>query len=83
MDFDRRGLVDPQHTIVVVITLDDLPLNNVDLAPQGRREAEDQSAFDLTDHAIGVDSLSTIHGGRDAMQHDIAVRRYLRIDNAR
>jgi hypothetical protein len=40
MDFDWWCLVDSHDAIVMEVALDDLPIENVDFAPERRRESE-------------------------------------------
>ncbi len=55
MNLDLRRLVDAQHAVVVEIGLLHAALVDGDLAIERRRQAENQSAFELRHDGIGID----------------------------
>jgi hypothetical protein len=73
MHFDRRRLIDPQHAIVVEVSLLYAAFVDGNRAVERGRQPEDKTALELRDHAIRIDRDSGIHRADDAPYPNLTV----------
>ena len=67
MDLDRGHFNDAERPIVVEVLLLDTSLDERNLAPQRRGEAETDAAFHLSEDDVGIDRGAAIDGAHDAL----------------
>jgi len=64
---NHRHVHDSQRTVVVEVALLDTPLDECDLAPQRRSEAETDAAFHLCAYDVRIDRGAAIDSAHDAL----------------